>query len=159
MNIPHCKSTRRAVTVLELIAVIAIMGIFAAVAVSRIGPQTIRNFGARADAGRLAADILQARRRSIATGENHYLAFAVSGGRASGYTLYRRSSLQGNVAVDEAYVFPPDVVVTTSGSEVEFTFEGAALAAYQVDLTGPGQTWRVDVVPATGTAVVTQTAP
>ena len=159
MTIPRCKSMRRAITLLELIAVLAIMAIFVTVAVSRIGPETIRDFGARADARRLAGDILQARRRSIATGENHYLAFAASGGRASGYTLYRRSSSQGNVAVDEAYVFPSDVVVTTSGSQLEFTFEGAALAAYQIELTGPGQTWRVDVLPATGTAVVTQTAP
>jgi len=155
----HSKLMRRAVTLLELIAVIAIMAIFVAVAASRIGPQTIRNFGARADARRLAADVLQARRRSIATGENHYLAFDVSAGRASGYTLYRRSASQGNVAVDEAYVFPSDVVVTTSSSQLELTFEGAALAAYRIELTGPGQTWQVDVVPVTGTAVVTQTAP
>ena len=156
---PRSKSTPRAVTLLELIAVIAIMAIFVAVAASRIGPETIRDFAARADAHRLAADLLQARRRSIATGENHYLAFATSGGRAIGYTLYRRSASQGNVAVDEAYEFPSDVVVTTSSSQLEFTFEGAALAAYQIVLTGPGQTWQVDVVPATGTASVTQTVP
>ena len=158
MTTTRSKSMRRAVTLLELIAVVAIMAIFVAVAASRIGPETIRDFSARADARRLAADILQARRRSIATGENHYLAFATSGGRTSGYTLYRRSSSRGNVAVDEAYEFPPDVMVKTSSSSVEFTFEGTAMAASQIVLTGPGQTWRVDVVPATGTALVTQTS-
>jgi prepilin-type N-terminal cleavage/methylation domain-containing protein len=86
MIISHSKSMRRAITLLELIAVIAVMAIFATLAASRIGPETIRDFDARADARRLAADILQARRRSIATGENHYLAFVVSSGRATGYT-------------------------------------------------------------------------
>ncbi len=156
--ITRFKSMPRAITLLELLAVIAVMAIFVTVAASRLGPEMIQDFGARADAHRLAADVLQARRRSISTGENHYLAFTVDAGRVSGYTLYRRGS-SGNVAVDEPHEFPVDVVVTTSVSEVEFTFEGAALVAYQVVLTGPGQTWRVGVVPATGTAVVTQTAP
>jgi prepilin-type N-terminal cleavage/methylation domain-containing protein len=151
----HSKSIRRAITLLELIAVIAIMAIFVAVAASRIGPETIRDFSARADARRLAADILHARRRSIATGENHYLNFTVKQGRVIGYTLCR----QGNVAVDEPREFAAGVVVSTSAPKAKFTFEGTALAAYQIVLTGPGQTWQVDVVPATGTAVVTQTAP
>ena len=157
--IARSKSTPRAITLLELLAVIAIMAVFVTVAASRLGPETIGNFGARADAHRLAADILQARRRSIATGDEHYLDFTVSGGRVSGYTLYRKAQSQGKVAVDEPHEFPVDVVVSTSAPKVRFTFEGAAAAAYQIVLTGPGQTWRVDVVPATGTTVVTQTAP
>jgi len=157
--VPHSKSTPRAITLLELLAVIAIMAVFVTVAASRLGPEMIHDFGARADARRLAGDILQARRRSIATGEEHYLEFAVSNGRVSGYTLYRKAKSQGKVAVDEPHEFPADVAVSTSAPKVRFTFEGAALAAYQIVLTGPGQTWRVDVVPATGTAVVNQTAP
>ncbi|NQT37594.1 MAG: type II secretion system protein [Planctomycetes bacterium] len=150
--------TRRAVTLLELVAVVAILGIFAVVAVSRIGPGTLHNFGARADARRLAVDLLQARRRSIATGENHYLAFTVVGGKATSYTLYRRDA-GGDVAVDSPHEFPANVVVATSHTDAEFTFEGAALAAYQLTLTGAEQTWRVDVVPVTGTVDVAQTAP
>ncbi len=152
-------TARRAVTLLELLAVVAILGIFAVIAVSRIGPDALQNFGARADTRRLALDLLQARRRSIATGENHYLAFAGGGGPTTGYTLYRRSASSGNIAVDEPHAFPGDVVVVTSHAEAEFTFEGTALAAYQVTLVGPQQTWQVDVVPVTGTARVTQAAP
>ncbi len=150
--------TRQAVTLLELIAVVAILGIFAVVAISRIGPGTLYNFGARADARRLAVDLLQARRGSIATGENHYLAFTVVGGEATGYALFRRKA-GGDVAVDTPHEFPGNVVVTTSHADAEFTFEGAALAAYQIELTGPEQTWQVDVVPVTGAIDVLQTAP
>ncbi len=150
--------TRRAVTLLELIAVAMILGIFAVVAVSRIGPGTLVNVGAGADARRLAVDLLQARRRSIATGENHYLGFAVSGGEATGYTLCRRAA-GGDVAVDSPHTFPGNLVVANSHTYAEFNFEGAALAAYQVTLTGPEQTWQVDVVPVTGAIDVVQTAP
>lgn len=152
------RMTRRAVTLLELVAVVAILGIFMLVAISRIGPGTLANVGARADARRLAVDLLQARRRSIATGENHYLAFAVVGGKATGYTLYRRKA-GGDVAVDSPHEFPGNVVVTTSDAAAEFTFEGAALAAYRITLTGPQQTWQVDVIPVTGAVDVLRTAP
>jgi len=150
--------TRRGVTLLELIAVVTILGFFTVVAISRIGPGTLVNFGARADARRLAVDLLQARRRSIATGENHYLAFTVVGGEATDYTLYRRKA-GGDVAMDSPHEFPGNVVVTASHADAEFTFEGAALAAYQIALTGPEQTWQVDVVPVTGSIDVLQTAP
>ena len=142
---------------MELLAVVIILGVFAAVAASRLGPGTVVNVGARTHAQRLAVDLLQAKRRSIATGENHYLAFTTGGGGSvTGYTLYRRSVSQGNVAVDEPYQFPSDVVVWVSHNEAEFTFEGSALASYQVSLAGPEQTWQVDVVPTTGLARVAE---
>jgi type II secretory pathway pseudopilin PulG len=145
-------------TLLELIAVVTILGFFAIVTISRIGPGTLTNFGARADARRVAFDLLQARRRSISTGDNHYLAFAIAGGEATGYTLYQRSGA-GDTAVDTPYLFPSSVIVTTSATNAEFTFEGTALAAYQIDLTGPDQTWQVNVVPVSGFIDVVQSAP
>jgi type II secretory pathway pseudopilin PulG len=142
-------------TLLELLAVVVVLGILAAITVGRLAPNTLYNVGAQTDAQRLAVDLLQARQRSIATGENHYLDFTTGGGgTATGYTLYRRSASQGDVAVDEPHQFPSDVVVSVSHSNAEFTFEGAALAAYQITLTGPDQTWRVEVVTVTGTARV-----
>ena len=145
-------------TLLELIAVVAILGLFMLVAISRIGPGTLTNFGAQADARRLAFDLLQARRRSISTGDNHYLAFTMVGGEATGYTLYRRSG-SGDTAVDSPHMFSSNLIVTTSAADAEFTFEGTALAAYQIELTGPEQTWEVNVVPVTGSVDVLQTTP
>ncbi len=132
---------------------VVIVGILAVVAVGRMGYGTLGDFTARAEAKRLAVDLLQARRRSISTGENHSLDF--TGSPATGYTLIRRAA-GGDVAVDEPYIFSDAVVVTVSATEAEFNFEGQALAAYQITLTGPDQTWQVDVVVATGTAKVTQ---
>lgn len=131
---------------------VVVLAVFALVAIGKVGRDTFLDVGAKSHAQRLAVDLSQARRRSIATGENHYLGFINDGGSITGYTLYRRDATLGNVAADEPYEFPADVIVTVSHSEAEFDFEGSALAAYQIDLAGPNQTWRVNVVLTTGTA-------
>jgi prepilin-type N-terminal cleavage/methylation domain-containing protein len=141
---------------LELLVVLTLIGIFAAVAAARLGPSPLQNFGAGADARRLALDLVQARRRAIATGDNHYLEFASIGGNVVGYTLYRRLSGGGVQAVDAYRTFAQQETVTASHVQAEFDFEGAALAAYQITFTGPGRTWQVSVVPATGAARVTE---
>ncbi len=148
--------TRRAVTLLELIAVVTILGIFAVVALSSIGTATLGNLGARADARRVAVDLLQTRRRSIVEGENHYLAFTPSAAAATGYTVYRRTG-SGDVAVAEAHEFPRHVVVSSTDSEIEFTFEGGCLTESDIDLSGQDHTWNVHVSLATGSVTVTQT--
>jgi len=150
----HRSRSRRGVTLAELLAVVVIMAILAGIAISRIGPDTQRNFSARADARRVSLALLQAQRRAILTGHNHYLNFTLNAGLATGFTLYERDPSLGNVAVDVPYQFPVGLAVTVSHAQTEFTFDGSALAAYQITLTGPNQVWRVDVVPVTGTARV-----
>jgi hypothetical protein len=130
--------------------VLGLIAIFVALAAARLGPHTIGNYRAAADARRLALDLLQTQRRAIATGENHYLEFAMSGGTALSYTLYQRNSGGGVTAVDTTRTFPDSLTVTPSHSIAEFNFEGAALAAYQVALSGPDRDWRITVVPLTG---------
>jgi prepilin-type N-terminal cleavage/methylation domain-containing protein len=143
-------------TLLELIVVLALIGIFAAVAAARLGTAPLKNFASHADARRLALDLLQARRRAIAYGDNHYLEFTSSGGQVVSYTLYRRLSGGGVEAVDEPREFPQQETVTASHAQAEFDFEGAALAAYQVTLAGPDRTWQVTVTPVTGAIRVTE---
>lgn len=139
---------------MELLAVVLILGLFAAVAMVRIGPGTLSDIEARTEARRVAADLRQARRRSIATGDNHYLSFTTgAGGTVTGYTFLRRT-LSGSIPVDQPHPFPADLAAVSSHAEAEFNFEGLSLASYQITLTGPHQTWRVTVVPATGTARV-----
>ena len=55
---PGEASRRSALTLLELIVVVALLGIFALVAVSRIDPSTLHDFGAKTSAQRLAADLV-----------------------------------------------------------------------------------------------------
>ena len=146
---------RRGVSLLELLVVVSIMGVVAIVAVARFGPTVFGDFGSQSDARRLSLDVLQAQRRAISTGDNHFLRFASVAGQITGYTLYRRTD-SGPVQLDNFRAFSAQVQVTASDTEMEFNFEGQALAAYRVRLAGAHRSWEVTIVPASGTARVVE---
>ncbi|MCH8922967.1 MAG: type II secretion system protein [Planctomycetes bacterium] len=148
---------RSGATLLELIAVVTILGVFAAVAMSRWSPETLSSFQSRADARRLALDLLQAQRRTISTGDNHYVQL-IGGGPYTAYEIYRKTG-SGDVLVEPSKSFPAGVTVTSSHPQLEFDFEGSAAAAYQVTLTAANYTWRVSVVPSTGAVKVEDVTP
>jgi type II secretory pathway pseudopilin PulG len=140
-------------TLLELTAVVLIIGLLGAMAVTRYGSSALADVGAQGFARRLSLDCLQARRAAISTGDNHLLRFTSTGGKATQYALYRR--LGGSlIQVDTAHDVPPDVDVTTGGAvDVEFTFTGDALASYVITVAAPDRTQTVTVSQATGKAL------
>ncbi len=137
-------SLRPGFSLMELVAVLGLLGAMVAVA-AVLMPGLEGNLGARVEARRVARDLHQARRRAIATGDNHLLQF---GGR--GYQIRRRAGNGSTTAVDNVYTFPSELSVTVSPSSPEFTFEGQALATYLIRLSGTSRTYRVRVYPATG---------
>jgi prepilin-type N-terminal cleavage/methylation domain-containing protein len=151
---PCLVSFRRGVTLLELAAVVLIIGLVGAVAAARYGGSAIADVGAQGFARRLALDCLQARRRAISVGDNHLLRFTIVSSKATEYGLYRR---QGGsvVLVDEVRSVPANVDVTTGGAtDVEFTFTGEALNSYTITVQAPDRTRTVVVYQVTGQAVV-----
>jgi Tfp pilus assembly protein FimT len=142
-------------TLLELLAVLLLLAVFTAVAMTRFGTNPLKNFASQSDARRLASDLTQTRRRAISTGDNHYVEFTSSGGAATGYTIYRRLDGGGAAAVDEARTFVQQETVSVTHTQMEFNFEGAALAAYAATFTGPNRSAQISVVPVTGAVRVT----
>ncbi len=140
---------------MELLAVVTLMGILGAVAMFRIGTAGLGDFGAQGIGRRIALDMKLARRASISTGDNHYLSFTESGGKAVSYRMYRRAS-GGDETADAVRDIPDEVTVTVSTTTVEFDFEGQALAAYQITLAGPNRTWQLNAVPITGTVTMAE---
>jgi hypothetical protein len=132
-----------------MLSVLVIVALVAAAGVTRFGSSTLENVGAEGFARKLALDLMQARRRTIATGDNHYLQLALAGSNVSSYTMYRRTA-GGDVAVDETRTVPAGVVATASHATLEFDFGGAALAGYSVAVAGPNRSWTVSTVMATG---------
>jgi hypothetical protein len=137
-----------------MIAVTFIVGIVSLMAVTRYSTDTIADIGAQGFARRVAFDCLQARRRAIATGDNHLLRFTLSGTNATQYALYRRVSGVPTL-VDDVHTVPANVTVTTGGvTDLEFHFTGEALASYTVTATAPDRTRIVTVLQVTGKAFV-----
>jgi len=140
---------RRAFNLLELLAALTIVGLLAAASITHFGFGTLENVEAEGFARKLALDLMQARRRTIATGDNHYLQLTIVASKVASYTMYRRAA-GGDVVVDEPRTVPAGADVTTSHATLEFDFGGAALAAYSVVVTGPNRSWTVSTVMATG---------
>jgi hypothetical protein len=141
---------------IELASVLAIVALLATAGMMRWGSGTVENVSGEGFARRLALDLLQARRRTIATGDNHYLQLSPSAGSVASYGLWRRAS-GGDVVVDATRSTPTGVAVAASHATLEFDFDGAALAAYSVTVTAPNRTWTVSTVMATGAVQTTAT--
>ena len=146
----------RALSLLELVASIAIMGLLAVAATTFLGSSATGNSGAEGFARKLALALVHARRSTISTGDNHYLSLTSSGGNVVSFSLIRRAS-SGDIQVDDTRTVPQGVTVTSAQSTLEFDFEGAALSAYSITVAGPDRTWVVSVIPLTGTALVNET--
>lgn len=153
----NSRWARRGFSLVELVAVVAIVGMLAAAGIMRFGYSTVDNLSGEGFARKLALDLIQARRRTIATGDNHYLQLSPSAGNFTSYVMYRRAS-GGDTVVEQSRTRPSGVTASASHATLEFDFDGAALAAYSASIVGPNRTWTVSAVMATG-AVQTATSP
>jgi prepilin-type N-terminal cleavage/methylation domain-containing protein len=143
-------SGRRGLSLLEMLAVVALLAIVAAVVLGRNGRSLVANFSSQGDARRVALALLQAKRRAITTGTDHAVEFTSGGGDIASLTVVSIAGGGATTIVEGPLPLAEDLVVTASHSQMVFTFEGQAAAAYWVQLAGADRTWRIDVVPITG---------
>jgi hypothetical protein len=137
--------------------VVILLGLIAAAAVGSFRPETFGDLGSHTDARRLALDVIQSRRRSIATGDNHLLALAYNGPNVVGYTIQQRLDGGGTADVDSYRRFSDRVTVTFApAADPEFDFEGAALSSSTITIAGPHRTWQVTITQATGAVSVVE---
>ncbi len=142
-------------SMIELVAVLALLGVMILVTAT-YSTGTLGNLGAKVEARRLAFDLNQARRRAIATGDNHFLQFTSSGSSIVSYQIMRRFDDNSTTAVDDVYVFPGEVNVVSKANSAEFDFEGSASASYQINFNGSKRSYQVAVDLLTGTVNVTE---
>jgi len=141
-------------TLLELTAVVFIVGLLGIMAATRYGSAAIADVGAEGFARHIALDCSHARSLAIATGDNHLLRFTFSGSDATQYALYRRQG-GSTTLVDEVHLVPSGVTVATGGAtDVEFTFTGEAVTSYTITVQAPDRSLTVTVPQVTGKAFV-----
>ena len=133
---------RRGVSLLELVLVTVLLGIFAAAAVSRSGG-AFGDVASRTRADRYAALAHAARRRAILDGRDHGVWFEKVGGKIVRVELSRWEGA-ARTPLGEALDIPPAVAATSAASQLRYTFEGApAGAGVLVEFRGPRQAWEV----------------
>lgn len=144
------SDARGAFTLLEVVTVIALLGILAVVAAGAFRPESVGDLDGSVTAHRIAWDLKQARRRAISTGDNHVLVCSTSAGKVTAYTLNRRLADLSLTPVDSTHVIPNHVNIIASSAAPEFTFEGEGLAGYTFTITTPHKSWTITVAQATG---------
>ncbi len=140
---------RRAFSLLELTVVLAILGLIAAMGVTRMGSGALNTTDGEGFTRRLVLDLRQARRRTIATGVDHYVQLTREGGQIVSFALYR----QGGVQVDDARPVPNGVTITSSSDVWRFDFDGeldAAGASSTITIEGTTSRWVLTCYHATG---------
>lgn len=142
---------RRALTLLEMLAAVAIMGMLVLMAVPYFGHDTLSNAGAHGFTRRLALDLSRARRATISTGDNHYVKFTLLSGKATDYTIMRTPNGGGSdTQIDSVRLVPDGVTVTPSSANCEFVFDGSASATYTITIDAPDRDFTITVIAATG---------
>lgn len=147
-------TTRRGVSLLEVAAAAAIMAMIAAFAATSFRFKSLGNYGAEVDTRDLAAQLRDARRRTVATGENHVLVIRSRRGRIEGYQLHRRDGSRLRVVGEYRPISREVTVRATNSGSPEFSFEGNAVRSQSFDVQGPERRWRVSVTQAGGGVLV-----
>jgi prepilin-type N-terminal cleavage/methylation domain-containing protein len=162
----HCLTGRSAFTLIEVLVVVAIIGIAAAVVV----PQMIRpgTLNAQAGARMIIADLLYAQNDAIAKQQVRRVVFDPTNNRywledQGGSIIsvnWKKNSGSGNYVVD----FASDkrfagVTISTasfgSGSEIEYDLLGGPSVGGTIDLVATGgPTYRITIAPLTGRVTV-----
>lgn len=138
---------RRGVTLLELVAVVTLMGVFAAVAASRSNG-FFADVTVRTQAETVAGLLHAAKRRAILTGTDSGLRFVESGGRITAFVPVERSGA-ALVDTDAPLPTPEGIEVTCAQSELLFDFEGlASVSGATIDFVGEARQWRIELTPA-----------
>lgn len=133
-------------TIIELVAIIAIIGILVVMSVPRLGA-----FGkseARATSRQIIADMRYARRLAIATAKNHIVRFYPSGGPYSEYRFFR---IDGETEEQVGEVRQiSEQIICTGTEEITFNPLGYTSGSALISLRVGEEEYEVNVVAATG---------
>lgn len=139
---------RTGFSLLELLAVVTLLGILAAVGAARLSPGIEGNLASGTNSFRVLMAFRQARAAAIATGDDHRVRLLSSGGVISGFQIERLGTI--TTIVEGPYDFSADTTVVQTGGDATFDFQGLATVAPILTFVGPDRTHRITVVSATG---------
>lgn len=135
-------------SLLELLAVVTILGLLAAIGAARLAPGIQGNVARGTDSFRILMALRQARASAIATGDDHRLRMIATSGVITGFQIER---LGGTTTIVEGpHNFSGETTILQTGSHATFNFQGEATVAPVLTFAGPDRTDRITVVTATG---------
>ncbi|WDI41225.1 prepilin-type N-terminal cleavage/methylation domain-containing protein [Bremerella sp. P1] len=141
-------SRHQGFSLLELLAVVTILGLLAAIGATRLAPGIQGNVARGTDSFRTLMALRQARASAIATGDNHRLRMLSTSGAITGFQIERLGS--STTIVEGPHIYSGETIILQTGSDATFNFHGEATVSPVMTFAGPDRTNRITVVAATG---------
>lgn len=143
------RQPRAGLSLIELLAVITLLGVFASAALMRFGRDTFADTGARSEARVLSLSLLHAQRAAIRSGNPHAVVFHGSTLAASGWSIVEKPSSGGSIVIEGPHPTPDGLTISTSSPDIWFDFEGVGVQPFTATLRGKNRAFQVDVEPLT----------
>jgi prepilin-type N-terminal cleavage/methylation domain-containing protein len=143
---------RRAYSLLEMATVVAILGMIAAMSVTKWGDGALRTASAQGFARSVAMSLSVARRQAVAEGTPAALVFTRTAGVVSSLQIVRAAS-GGDSPTDATLPVPTGVTVTTANDRWQFNYGGGLttpLAGGTIAITDGEWDWTLTVNAVTG---------
>jgi len=157
----NMKEKKAAFSLVELILIVAFIGIFAAIAMPRLNFAAISKQKADIVARKIVTDLRLTRRLAISDAANNNIGFALrfddpgGSGERTSYEIVDGSTQPSTVVLD--HTIDPDVTVTSNKKTIRFGPLGNVLQSpsggfpSQITASAEGKTFTITIVPATGT--------
>ncbi|WP_149496895.1 type II secretion system protein [Roseiconus lacunae] len=136
--------SHRAMSLIELIVVLSLLGVFATAAMARFGRNTLGDTGARSEATVFANTLSYAQAAAIRTGRRHGVVLTGDDDRQ---LLTVRESFGGGQQTLDEHVISTDVAVKASHDRIWFNFEGHGTSPISVTFSGKHRRFQVTAVP------------
>lgn len=153
---PHRE---RAFSLLELVAVVAILALIAGMAVARFGHDALSAVDGEGTARRLSLALRLARRQAISEGVDAAVIINRDGGAVTSFTVVRVGA-GGDEPVESLILIPTGVTVATASDRWVFDYTGALItpAGGTLTITSSDWTWTIAVNALTGQPTLARVA-
>jgi len=139
-------------TLLELVLVVAVLGMLAAISVARLSPGIASRLSSGSTAFQILGVLRQARSMAISSGDDHVVTFISADGAIRSVQI-DRDEMGTLTTVDGPFDFDSGTTVTLAGGNPRFNFLGEAAVAPVISCTTSDHTERITIVSSTGWGV------
>ena len=145
---PH---RRTGYSLIELVIIVAFIGVIAAIAVPRLNFSAVSRQKAGTIAGKIVTDLRRTRRLAISDAAVNTAGFSLNMTGGEPYTGYEIENLQTSETVDSQAIDPD--ISCTGGGTFQFGPLGNLKASSdtQLVISDPGKTFTITIIAATGT--------
>lgn len=143
------RSRRSGLSLIELLVVITLLGIFATVVLMRFGRDTFADTGARGQARLVSLAMLHAQRAAIRTGDSHGVVFRGGTSKVDGWSVVHKLPDDRQVVIDGPHEIADGVKVAPNAAAIWFDFEGVGAQPFEATFRGKNRTYQVQVEPFT----------